>query len=136
MENQIGQIANALLNRQPDTLPSDTEVPGRKEAKEHVKAITLRSGEVADAEKAKEPEAEVVREEDKQKEKEVETRKTTVEHTIQGRNSSILHHLFLSGCRNKSLISNLGSFWRCSRNFTSTYLSLRLLSKFLAMQNS
>ena len=47
LENQIGQIANALLNHHPDTLPSDTEVPGRKEAKEQVKAITLRSGKVA-----------------------------------------------------------------------------------------
>ncbi|KAL8087990.1 hypothetical protein AgCh_037944 [Apium graveolens] len=33
-ENQIGQTANALLNRQPGTLPSDTEVPGKREAKE------------------------------------------------------------------------------------------------------
>ena len=65
LENQIGQIANALLNRQPGTLPSDTEVSGRKEAKEHVKAITLRSGKVDDAEKAKEPEVKVVAEEDK-----------------------------------------------------------------------
>ncbi|KAL8124269.1 hypothetical protein AgCh_012061 [Apium graveolens] len=34
LENQIGQIANALLNRQPSTLPSDTEVLGKREAKE------------------------------------------------------------------------------------------------------
>ena len=53
LENQIGQIANALLNRQPGTLPNDTEVPGKKEAKEHVKAITLRYGKVANPEKAK-----------------------------------------------------------------------------------
>ena len=58
LENQIGQIANAVLNRQSGTLSSDTEVPGRKEAKEQVKAITLRSGKVADAEKAKDGEAE------------------------------------------------------------------------------
>ena len=50
LENQIGQIANALLNRQPGTLPSDTEVPGKREAKEHVKAITLRSGKVTNSE--------------------------------------------------------------------------------------
>ena len=35
LENQIGQIANALLNRPQGTLPSDTEAnPGRKEVKE------------------------------------------------------------------------------------------------------
>ena len=50
MENQIGQIANAFLNRQPGTLPSDTEVPGKREAKEQVKTITLRSGKVANPE--------------------------------------------------------------------------------------
>ncbi|KAL8098053.1 hypothetical protein AgCh_030985 [Apium graveolens] len=76
------QGANAVLNRQPGTHPSDTEVPGRKEAKEQVKAITLRSGKVADAEKAKEGEAEVGDEEAKQKEKAAEPRKTTVEHTL------------------------------------------------------
>ena len=37
LENQIGQIVNALLNRQPGTLPSDTEMPRKKEAKEQVK---------------------------------------------------------------------------------------------------
>ena len=31
LENQIGQIANALLNQPPGTLPSDTETnPGKK----------------------------------------------------------------------------------------------------------
>ena len=60
LENQIGQIANALLNHPPGTLSSDTEVPGRKEAKEQVKAITLRSGKVANAEKVKDGEAEIV----------------------------------------------------------------------------
>ncbi|KAL8147467.1 hypothetical protein AgCh_004972 [Apium graveolens] len=34
LENQFGQITNALLNRQPGTLPSDIEVPGKREAKE------------------------------------------------------------------------------------------------------
>ncbi|KAL8099159.1 hypothetical protein AgCh_031725 [Apium graveolens] len=82
LENQIGQIANTVLNRQPGTLPSDTEVPGRKEAKEQVKAITLRSGKVDDAEKAKDGEDEVVDEEEKQKEKAAEPRKTTIEHTL------------------------------------------------------
>ncbi|XP_074359760.1 uncharacterized protein LOC141699849 [Apium graveolens] len=48
LENQIGQIANALLNRLSGTLPSDTEAnPGKSEVKEQVNAITLRSGKVA-----------------------------------------------------------------------------------------
>ncbi|KAK1402848.1 hypothetical protein POM88_002453 [Heracleum sosnowskyi] len=47
LENQTGQIANALLNRPQGTLPSDTEAnPGKNEVKEHVKAVTLRSGKV------------------------------------------------------------------------------------------
>ncbi|KAL8145107.1 hypothetical protein AgCh_003352 [Apium graveolens] len=64
------------------TLPSDTEFPGKKEAKEHVKAITSRSGKVVNPEKAKTPDLEVETEEEEvQKEAEVEPRKTTVEHT-------------------------------------------------------
>ena len=44
LENQIGQIANALLNQPQGTLPSDTEAnPGKREVKEQVKAVTLRS---------------------------------------------------------------------------------------------
>ncbi|XP_063946126.1 uncharacterized protein LOC135151541 [Daucus carota subsp. sativus] len=47
LENQIGQIANALINRPQGTLPSDNEAnPGRKEVKEQVQAVTLRSGRV------------------------------------------------------------------------------------------
>ncbi|WOG87127.1 hypothetical protein DCAR_0206350 [Daucus carota subsp. sativus] len=47
LENQIGQIANALINRPQGTLPSDTEAnPGKKEVKEQVQAVTLRSGKV------------------------------------------------------------------------------------------
>ncbi|XP_063940588.1 uncharacterized protein LOC108201067 [Daucus carota subsp. sativus] len=47
LKNQIGQIANVLLNRPQGTLPSDTEAnPGKKEVKEQVQAITLRFGKV------------------------------------------------------------------------------------------
>ncbi|XP_063947575.1 uncharacterized protein LOC135152049 [Daucus carota subsp. sativus] len=44
LENQIGQIANALINRPQGTLPSDTEAnPGRKEVKEQVETPVLSS---------------------------------------------------------------------------------------------
>ncbi|XP_063947602.1 uncharacterized protein LOC135152060 [Daucus carota subsp. sativus] len=47
LENQIGQIANALINRSQGILPSDTEAnPGKKEVKEQVQAVTLRSRKV------------------------------------------------------------------------------------------
>ncbi|XP_063949912.1 uncharacterized protein LOC135152753 [Daucus carota subsp. sativus] len=40
-------IANALINRPQGTLPSDTEAnPGKREVKEQVQAVTLRSGKV------------------------------------------------------------------------------------------
>ena len=40
LENQIGQIANALLNRPQGTLPSDAEAnPSKKEVKEQVQAV-------------------------------------------------------------------------------------------------
>ena len=90
LENQIGQIANALLNRPPGTLPSDTEAnPGKREVEEHVNAITLRSEKVAspqiqqdkEPEKSQDSENAVVAEEEVQKVAEVEPRKTTVEHT-------------------------------------------------------
>ena len=43
LETQIGQLANALNNRPPGRLPSDTQVPKVEERKE-CKAIELRSG--------------------------------------------------------------------------------------------
>ena len=63
LENQTGKIVNALLNCQPGTLPSDTEVPGKREAKEKVKAITLRSGKVANPEHSQVSDEEVVAQE-------------------------------------------------------------------------
>ena len=90
LENQIGQIANALLNRPSGTLSSDIEAnPGKREVKEQVNAITLRYGKVAspqiqpdeEPEKSQDSENAVVAEEDVQKEVEVEPRKTIVEHT-------------------------------------------------------
>ena len=40
----MGQMANILTERQQDSLPSNLEKNSRGEGKEHVKAITLRSG--------------------------------------------------------------------------------------------
>ena len=40
----MGQMANLLTERQKGSLPSNSEVKSRGEGKEHVKAITLRSG--------------------------------------------------------------------------------------------
>ena len=40
----MGQIANILTERQQGSLPSNSEKNPRGEGKEHVKAITLRSG--------------------------------------------------------------------------------------------
>ena len=43
LENQVGQLANALSIRQNGALPRNTEVPQR-EGKEHCKVIQLISG--------------------------------------------------------------------------------------------
>ncbi|GMN56093.1 hypothetical protein TIFTF001_025214 [Ficus carica] len=43
LENQVGQLANALSNRPQGSLLSDTENP-KRDGKEHCKAITLRNG--------------------------------------------------------------------------------------------
>ncbi|KAL5578500.1 hypothetical protein UlMin_020199 [Ulmus minor] len=43
LENQVGQLANALSSRQSGSLPSNIEVPQR-DGKEHCKVIQLRSG--------------------------------------------------------------------------------------------
>ena len=40
----MGQMANLLTERQPGSLPSNSEVNPRRDGNEHVKAITLRSG--------------------------------------------------------------------------------------------
>ena len=40
----MGQMATLLTKRQHDSLPTNAEVNPRREGKEHVKAITLRSG--------------------------------------------------------------------------------------------
>ncbi|KAL8124541.1 hypothetical protein AgCh_012260 [Apium graveolens] len=82
LENQIGQITNAFLNRQPGTLPSYTEVPGKRKAKEQVKAITLRSGKIVNPEQTQVLTEEAGAEKEvEQQEVEVKPRKTTVEHT-------------------------------------------------------
>ena len=44
LEVQIGQMANLLTERQPGSLPSNSEVNPRRDGNEHIKAVTLRSG--------------------------------------------------------------------------------------------
>ena len=44
LEVHMGQMANLLTERQPGSLPSNSEVNPRREGNEHVKAVTLRSG--------------------------------------------------------------------------------------------
>ena len=44
LEVKMGQMANLLTGRQQGFLPSNSEISPRGEGKEHVKAITLRSG--------------------------------------------------------------------------------------------
>ena len=44
LEVRMGQIANLLTERQPGSLPSNSEVNSRREGNGHVKAVTLRSG--------------------------------------------------------------------------------------------
>ena len=40
----MGQMANLLTERQPGSLPSNSEVNPRRDGNEHVKVVTLRSG--------------------------------------------------------------------------------------------
>ncbi|KAL8148698.1 hypothetical protein AgCh_005890 [Apium graveolens] len=66
----------------PGTIPSDTEVPGKREAKKQLKANTLRSGKVENPEQTQVLTEEAgAGKEVEQQEDEVEPRKTTVEHT-------------------------------------------------------
>ena len=44
LEAQLGQMANLLTERQPGSLPSNSEVNPRRDGNEHVKAVMLRSG--------------------------------------------------------------------------------------------
>ena len=44
LEAQMGQMANLLTERQPGSLPSNSEVNPRRDGNEHVKAVMLRSG--------------------------------------------------------------------------------------------
>ena len=44
LEVQMGQMTNLLTERQPCSLPSNSEVNPRREGNEHVKVVTLRSG--------------------------------------------------------------------------------------------
>ena len=44
LEVQMGQMANLLTERQPGSLPSNSEVNSGKDGNEHVKAVMLRSG--------------------------------------------------------------------------------------------
>ena len=44
LEAQMGQMENLLTERQPGSLPSNSEVNPRRDGNEHVKAVMLRSG--------------------------------------------------------------------------------------------
>ena len=44
LEVQMGQMDNLLTERQPGSLPSNSEVNPMREGNEHVKAVMLRSG--------------------------------------------------------------------------------------------
>ena len=44
LEVQMGQMTNLLTERKQGSLPSNSEINPRGEGKEHVKAMTLRSG--------------------------------------------------------------------------------------------
>ena len=44
LEAQLGQMANLLTERQPGSLPRNSEVNPRRDGNEHVKAVMLRSG--------------------------------------------------------------------------------------------
>ena len=44
LEAQMGQMANLLTERQPVSLPSNSEINPRRDGNEHVKAVMLRSG--------------------------------------------------------------------------------------------
>ena len=44
LEAQMGQMANLLTERQPGSLPSNSEVNPRRDGNEHVKAVMLRTG--------------------------------------------------------------------------------------------
>ena len=44
LEAQMGQMENLLTERQPGSLPSNSEINPRRDGNEHVKAVMLRSG--------------------------------------------------------------------------------------------
>ena len=44
LEVHMGQMANLLTERQPGSLPSNSEVNQRRDGNEHVKAVILNSG--------------------------------------------------------------------------------------------
>ncbi|XP_017978273.1 PREDICTED: uncharacterized protein LOC108662426 [Theobroma cacao] len=46
LETQVGQLANSIINRPQDALPSDTQV--NPKGKEHCNVVTLRSGNEVD----------------------------------------------------------------------------------------
>ena len=49
LEVKMGQMANLLTERQPGSLPSNSEVNPRRDGNEHVKAVMLRSGKELEA---------------------------------------------------------------------------------------
>ena len=69
MENQVGQLANALNSRPSGSLPSNTEIP-KREGKEHAKTITLRSGNTVTIPAEKDDEQTVNKSKERESEKE------------------------------------------------------------------
>ena len=53
LENQVGQLANFLARRSPKSLPSNA----KKNPREELKAITIKSGKAIELKSGKEKEA-------------------------------------------------------------------------------
>ena len=123
LEVQMGQMANLLTERQPGSLPSNSEVNPRRDGNEHVKAVMLRSGKELEA-KGQSPVIE-----------EVETEKVIrpVRMMMKIRNSLtrsnqkrtllkqrlVCQFLTHNVSRSINWISNSLNSWMCSKSYTS-----------------
>ena len=123
LEAQMGQMANLLTERQPGSLPSNSEVNPRRDGNEHVKAVMLRSGKELEIQlqppvvEQLETE-EIIQPEQKDDETKNSLRRNSHQRTLLKQRPS---YQFLTHNVSRSInwIRNSLNSWMCSKSYTS-----------------
>ena len=119
----MGQMENLLTERQPGSLPSNSEINPRRDGNEHVKAVMLRSGKDLETKGKSSVIEEVEAEKVIQAGQNDDATRSNQKRTILKQR---LAYQFLTHNVSRSInwISNSLNSWMCSKSYTSISLLL------------